>query len=836
MSAKSAAKPTASTISPAKKPLPHWLPDVLGVLALYVLVIGLFHQVVLSNKVFSAGDDTEAAVAWNTFAIREAENGQYPLWCPDVFGGFPSFAAGAYSNYEYVEAPYALAYRWANPRWYADMFTNYVLLLGNYSGPTRGEKWLVALMLYAGLFVYFVIRRLGFAVPLAVLCGLVLAWNPYFISLVTASHGGKLATFIYIPILLYLAWQLYERRRLLDLALFAMVFGWQIQHGGHTQVLFYTGVSVGILFITWAIHELRSGGLTNVALAGGQLFAGVVLAIGVGSLWYFPLLEYVEYSIRGVGPAIGAATQSGYSLADATAWSMHPAELITFVFPSWYGLKSPTYWGDMMFTSSSFYFGIIPLALAIIALIGAKSRFVWGLVALSLFSILLSFGKHFESFYSVFFNYFPFFNKFRTPSLILLLVIFCGALLAAFGYRKLEEHQENEKWIKAFRYALVGAGVLLVISLVGGESLAKSLASLSKVGEAQRYQPGQITQLTNMRADMFATDLTTRLFMLALGLAAMLFFLMKKLTKPVLVGALLLLTAVDLGVFAHQFFEPQTATQQLTGLAPNRVVSALQDEAKKDVFRVFPVGRLNQDNRWAAWGVESWGGYHGAKLRSWQDMSDNLFYNGTNRNFPLNFELLASLNCKYILTEGLLPPDVGLQLAYEDGSAKMACYRLPIAKERAYFADSVMVVADRTQAFETMRRPGFPFTKLTVLDKGPPGAIGNTAQATARVTKHEAHRVEISTDNAQAGLLVLADAYYAPEWRATIDGQPTDIYLVNGFARGTYVAAGAHTVVYEYVAKREGLAVNVATASHFLVLLLVGVGYWMTRRRPEQVA
>lgn len=832
---------SAKNVKPApvateNKPLPKWLPDLLGVLAIYLLVVVLFNQVVIGNKVFSAGDDTEASVALNTFAIREADNGKYPLWCPELFGGFPSFAAGAYSNYEHVEAPYSLAYRWVNPRYWGDMFTNYVLLFGKYSGPTRGEKWLVALMLYAGLFVYYVVRRLGFSVLIAVLSGLVLAWNPYFISLVTASHGGKLATFTYIPIVMFLGWQLFEKRRLFDLALFAMVFGWQVQHGGHTQVLFYSGLSVGILFVTWAIHEMREGGAKRVATAGGQLAAGVLLAIGVGALWYLPLFEYVNSSIRGIGPAIGAAAQSGYSIDDATSWSMAPSELITFVFPSWYGLKSPTYWGDMLFTSSSFYFGVVPLLLAVIALIGKKTRLVWGLLSLSIFSILLSFGKHFITFYGFFFNYVPFFDKFRTPSLILLLVIICSAILAAFGFRKLEENLDNEKWHKAFRYALIAAGVLLVISLVGGEGLAKSLASLSKDGEAQRYQPGQITQLVGQRAAMMATDLTVRMFLLTLSFAAIYFYLVKKLSKQILIGGLLLITVIDLGVFNQNFFTPQPKGDQLTSLNVNRVIAGLQQEEKNDVFRVFPVGRLNQDNRWAAWGVESLGGYHGAKLRSWQDVADNMFYNGTNRNFPINTELLAALNCKYIITEGLLPPDLGYVKAYDDGSAKMAAYQIPNAKGRAYFIDSVLVIQNRTSAFETMKRPGFPFTQVAVLNRELPGRISLDSTATARVTKYEAHRVEIETQNSQNGLMVLADAYYEPEWQATIDGQPTDIYLVDGFVRGVYLQSGRHSVVFEYLGKREAMGVNVATASHFLVLILLGVGYWMIRRKNEVVS
>ncbi|MCB9392027.1 MAG: hypothetical protein H6506_05170, partial [Calditrichaeota bacterium] len=670
------AKPKAHAVPTAeKKPLPRWLPDVIGVLVLYVAVVGMFHEIVLNNKVFSAGDDTVAAMSWNTFAINESESGKFPLWCPEIYGGFPSFAAGAYSIYEHVEAPYSLSYRWVNPRYWADMFTNHVLLLNDYQGPNRGEKWLVALMLYAGLLVFYVIRRQGFGVMLALIGGFVLAWNPYFISLITASHGGKLATFIYIPLLMYLCWQIFEHRRLLDLALFAMVFGWQIQHGGHTQVLFYSGVSVGILYLAWAVSELRQGGLFNTLNAGGQLVLAVVLAVGVGSLWYIPLLEYVGYSIRGAGPALGAAGESGYTLADATAWSMAPSELITFVFPSWYGLQSPMYWGDMLFTSSSFYFGIAPLMLAIVALIGKKTRFMWALIWLSVFSILLSFGKHFESFYSIFFNYVPFFDKFRTPSLILILVMMSAAILLPYGFRNLEEQQDNEKWKKAFRFLLISAAVLLVISLLGGEGLARSMASLTKEGDAQRYQPAQLTMLINQRAALLAGDLTLRLFLLTLSAAAIYLFMIRKLTRTVLLGTLLLLTVIDLGMFAGKFFDPQPKAQQAALLQTNRVVAELQKE--KDVFRVFPVGRLNQDNRWAAWGVESLGGYHGAKMRSWQDMADNLFYNGTNRTFPLNLELLASLNCKYVITDGLLPPDFGLTLAYQDGAAKMAAYQLP---------------------------------------------------------------------------------------------------------------------------------------------------------------
>jgi hypothetical protein len=69
-----------------------------------------------------------------------------------------------------------------------------------------------------------------------------------------------------------------------------------------------------------------------------------------------------------------------------------------------------------------------------------------------------------------------------------------------------------------------------------------------------------------------------------------------------------------------------------------------------------------------------------------------------------------------------------------------------------------------------------------------------------------------------------------------VDGQESEIYLVNGFVRGLYLPAGNHSVVFEYMGNRERLGVNVATASYFLALILVGVGFWMARRKEEEPA
>ncbi|MBU0507557.1 hypothetical protein KKH27_01790, partial [bacterium] len=409
--AKSKARSQTHAASPVKSPtggLKPWQADLIACVAIFLAVFVLFHEIPLEGKSFSRGDDTESAAAMNKFAESETETGEYPLWNPYVFGGFPGLAAGAYFNYEYMGMPFALAYKYLSPRYWAESLTVNIGLLGFWNDRSENGRPLVAYLLFGGLLTFLLLRRLGFDVLIAVFAALLMAWNPYLVSLATAAHGGKLLTYIYMPLVVLFAWNVITKRRLYDFALLAIVFGWQIAMGGHTQILFYSFVTVGILYVMWAIPELRTRASLLVLKPAGLIAAALLLGFAVGALWYVPLLKYLGYSIRGMGPAIAAAgEQAGYSMADATMWSFAPRELLTLIVPSWFGLKSPYYWGDMPFTSSSFYFGIVPLLFAILAFWGKKDRLFWGLVAVSGFSILLSFGRHFEIFYGLFFNLLP---------------------------------------------------------------------------------------------------------------------------------------------------------------------------------------------------------------------------------------------------------------------------------------------------------------------------------------------------------------------------------------------------------------------------------------------
>jgi hypothetical protein len=681
-------------------------------------------------------------------------------------------------------------------------------------------------------------RWLGMRPLISLLGGIVMAWNPYLMSLATAGHGSKLATFAYIPLVVILTFRLCERRRLLDLALLALALGWQVALAGHTQVLFYSFLTIGLIYFTWAVMEWREGKSVLALKPAPMLAVALMLGFAVGALWYIPLVKYLPYSIRGMGPALATgAASAGYSMADATQWSFPPKEILTFIVPSWFGLKSPYYWGDMPFTSSSFYFGVVPLLFAVLAFFGKKDRLFWGLLVVSVFSLLLSFGEHFQSFYAIFFNYLPFFNKFRTPSLIVLLIVLTGMIWAGYGLRFVLGLHNDERWKKFFLYAGIVSLALLAIFLLTGNSLQGMFGSFSKGGEESRYNAQQIQQLTKLRFDMLHKDLVLALLWLALALGACYLYVTRKIKAQALLIGILAITAVDLWRFSNQFFEPTHEAQAYESLEhPNRVVQTLEQD--HSTFRVMPIGRILQDNSWAApkWGVQSLGGYHGAKMRSYQDLLDNVFYNGENRQLPLNLPFYSAMNCKYLVAEGTLPPETGLEMVAQDPQAKLVLYRNPRALERVYFVNNVEVIADREQAMRRIMQPSFPWDTVAVVDQSLPGALAAGADRRASITEYTPHDVKISASSSAPAFLVLSDAAYAPGWEAFDNNRAAKIYTVNTYVRGLYLTAGNHDIEYRYTGKYEHLGVTVATVSHFLVWGLVIGAFLHQRKRREQNA
>jgi len=836
---KKAKKSKRTSPESAKKianfPLTPWQKEALAIFLLFAAVFILFNQLILQDKVFSRGDDTASAMAMERFTeAHKAELGRVPYWCPVIFAGFPSYSAGGYMSYK--TAPNFKYVRWINPMYYV---TQAVVLL-------YGNKWegyvsiLIAFMFFAGLFTYLLLRELKFSRWIAGIFGLIMAWNPYYISLVTASHGGKLLTLVFIPLLLLLTHRVMERRKLLDIALLAMAIGWEIGWGAHAQVIYYAAITIFIYFVVRVVVE-RKDGLRKVAANTGSLLIAGVVGLAIGSLWTIPLYSYIPYSIRGMGPAFAESSVTGLTLDWATGWSFHPFEIVTFAIPSFFGLSSPYYWGWMPFTSSSFYIGIVALVFAIIALIYSRNRIVWFCVALSAIAFLMSLGKHFLPFYQLLFNLLPGFNKFRTPSLIVLLIQIAMIIMAAYGIQAVISGKMGggKSGIPLHRRFLIMAAVcggLLIVFLVLKGILYGGLSSFMfvKEGETAQYKVQMLAQLQHLRFNMFHRDLLVALLLTGLVFLFISFRLKGSLPSTGFLALLAVLTVVDLWIVSHKFFTPHPPSTLEEPLRETAAMSFVKRDPT--LFRVLPLGELFQDNTWMANGIESVGGYQGAKVRRFQDLLDYVLYKGPDPQFPLHHKLVNLLNAKYLISKGRLP-EGQYHAVFADNATGEVVSENSQALRRAFFADTVWVRNSRQDAIHALNDPNWDPATVAIVEQSIPWEPGQ-GERSVEITSYRVEEVVLRANVSRPSLLVLADTNYPGNWHAEIDGRSTPIYMTDYLLRSVIVPPGEHTIRYYFRSRAILAGITLSTVGQILafVLLIAGIGWEWRRRQPTQIS
>lgn len=805
--------------------------DIIAIVLIFLAVFILFNQFILQNKVFSRGDDTVSALSMERFLnAHRNELGRVPYWCPDVFAGFPSYSAGG--NIDYSYAPNYATTRWINPMFYVSKILE--LLYFNH----QHVSWLIALMFLAGWFTYLLLRELGISRWVALLLGLIMAWNPYYISLITAAHGGKLHTLIFLPLILLLTHRVMGKRKLLDIALLGMAVGWTLTEGGHAQVIYYAGLIVVLYFLYRTITEWNEG-LAKVAANVGALAVAGVIGLIMGALWTVPLYSYIPYSIRGMSPAFAESSVQGLSLDWATGWSFHPMEILTFVVPSFFGLQSPYYWGWMPFTSSSFYIGIVPVFFTILALIYSRNRMVWFCAILSIIVFFMSLGEHFLPLYKSLFAILPGFSKFRTPSLILLVMQIALIIMAGFGIQAVLSGKVICKTCRTSldRLFLILAGVcggLFLLALVLKSALFSGLSSFMFVqaGDPSRYNSQTLLRLQQLRFDAFHRDILIALCLIGLLFLLISYKLKGSLSTSGFLALLAVLVIVDMWIISHRFFEPQPRSAYEEPFHPTPVMSFVKKD--NSLFRVLPLGEGFQDNLWMAQGIQSVGGYQGAKVRRFQDLQDYVLYKGPDPNFPLNHNLVDLFNAKYLIAKGRLPGD-RYKIVYADQASGMVVSENPNVMSRAFFVDSVRVLPDRKEVLEAMIDPNWNPRTMAMVEQDIPYEPGS-GDRTVEVVSYKVEEVTLSAQVSRPSLLVLSDTHYPGNWFAEIDGQSAPIYLTDYLFRGVLVPAGKHDVRFYFHCKAIQAGTALSTVGHIVALLflLVGMALEWRKRQTKQ--
>ncbi len=816
-----------TSLSPTKQ-------DLLCIGFLYLITLVLFRGIVFDNAAFADAGDTATALSYAHAGdqIKEAE-GVDVLWMPNFFSGMPTFGNVAYLphnvNYLGTAASKIFNVLYLNAKW----------------------GWIIVHYLLGGIFMFFLMRVWKFSHAIALFAAITFMLSPNAIGLAGEGHGSKLIALMYLPIMVLLTHVLLERRDLLSFGLLSAAIG-TLLFANHMQIVYYVFIVLGMYLLYTVIMDFKNDKL--LVAKKTALFAGALLiGLCISSYVYLSVYEYTTYSIRGGGTA---GSTGGLTYEYATNWSWNPWETINFLIPSFFGFQSPYYWGTMPFHTTTEYIGIIPILLAAIALAYKRNRMTLFFAFLTLIIFLMSFGKHFSVFYNLLFQYLPFFNKFRIPSMILHLVPFTVGVLAAYGMSFLLEKSrtaEIEKLKKGLLYVAGGLAALMIIGFLFKSSIFETLSGsmFSREGELRELQQqyGQqaaqiIPQLKQMRFDFLWKDYVKFVFLFGASAATIIAFLNKKIGDTTFSAALIAILLIDLVIVDTKFINPKPAQALEQNFQPDATILFLKQQP--GLFRVAPLpvgGALFMDNTFAYHGLHSIGGYSPAKLKIYQTMLDSCIGQGPDPSFPLNMNILNMLNAKYIVGQFQLPED-RFQLVNVDQATKKATYLNRTVLPRAFFVKHVDVAKNQTEVFGTLNSAGFNAGEKALIEKALPQEITAPDSASAEITDYKSREIAIKAFTSSQALLVLSEVYYPAGWKAYVDGNETEIFKTNYILRSIVVPAGKHDVVFKFDPPLYETGWNLSRAAWGVAFLCIVIGLWQTPairsrfggKKREQVA
>ena len=783
-------------------------------------VLAFFYPIVL-GKVFVSPDSVAPAgfakIAMDALHTRHV----YALWNPYHFLGMPSFGSLAFVPFVYPLDP-------------VFGFLNTALHFPDLT-------WLLVHYLLIAVGMIALIRALGAGADAALLGAAAFALTPNLVAVGAFGHGSQIMTAAWLPLLFLLYDRFARRGSLLALAGFAFAAAFQLLRG-HVQIVFYSWLALGLYALVLAIAAARARRGAEAARAVGGLAAGLALGFGMSAFLYFPVHEYAKLSIRSAGEGSGAGFEY------ATSWSFHPKEMLTFVIPSMFGFGGRTYWGTMPFTDYPNYMGIIPLALALYGARTARgaARAYWiGLAALAL---MVSFGKHVKPLYELIYQYVPYFNKFRVPVMILVLLQFAVAVLAALGLdlalspgrgepagARAPARDAGKKGASASAgrgKGDMGAAWMRAAILAGavavGVVVLLQLLSPSILATASKARPWMNAAAARQALDMATVDALRSGILLAAAFAAIAFERRGRLTRTAAALLVVGLTLVDLWTVDRKIIDPQlgSKSQYAENFSETPEVTFLRRDTTE--FRVLPL-QWN-DSRLAAYGIASVLGYHPAKPRLYQAFMDTV-------GLP-NLRVVRFLNVKYVLTDGYYPDTTGGVVLRHDGPVKV--YEIQGAMPRAYVVHRIRPVRDPSTALAFLRAADFfePRSEAVWSDPPPYPALAQPSvpDSVTRI-RYDLNGSEYLVSTAAPGLFVQSDQF-DPDWTATVDGKPAPIYRVNYLMRGIVVPPGVHRIRLRYMPEALTAGIQVSVASVILALLLGVAGIWQLwrTRRPRRSA
>ena len=822
------------------------------------LLLIMFYPALEGKTIFQ-----EDVLSWKANA-KEAldyhkKTGEQAYWANNVFSGMPTYQI--------------TIKHWGNLFLHIDKLLT--LFLPFFMG--------IIFLMFAGFYLFT--RWLKMDHRAALLGAIAFTLSSYFFIILAVGHNSKAHAIAYMLPYLISVFFLYRGKFILGGLLTTAILALELSCN-HIQVTYYLAFMVLFLVVSEFIYAIKEKRIKLFFIAAGIHVISVLFAVLINFSNIYTTYEYSKYTIRGKSELSKKENTKGLDKSYITAWSYSPSETWTLIIPNAKGgasqpikienqellssINKPEvrgfigdwsqYWGEQPGTSGPVYVGMVITFLFLLSLFWSSHPLKWPLFLISLLATVLSWGHHASWLTDFFIKYVPLYDKFRAPSMWLIVVELTIPLLAVFLIHDLITQKEAlQKKLKSF-YIIGGSLAFILLLFWVTPTTFFSFISSNDTQYIEQYKnyfaqqvqdPSQTAQieaffndfqqeLVNTRVAIFQKDVMRSFIFLALTFLVLLGYLKWKIKPAYLITAVGLLIAIDMIPVDKRYLNEKSFVPKAKAEKP--FVPSLADsyilQDNPDGYRVLNLTVNVFNDATTSYFHRNIGGYHAAKLMRYQELIENqlspeiqlLISQLQNGVSPERLDsslaklgIINMLNTKYIIINKDAQPIVN---PHHCGFAWFV--------KKFHLVDhadeEIIRVGEINPRYEAVIDKRFA-NLLKTLDL----SHRDTTASIVR-TKITPNEVSFKVNTTTPQLAVISEIWY-PEWEVFIDGKKTELLRVNYVLRGVVVPAGAKEITMKIHPKTFIMSSWISFASSTLILLLLvgaSVTFYLKQKKEQK--
>ena len=690
-------------------------------------------------------------------------------------------------------------------------------------------------------------------------------------------------------------WKEWLPKTVMGATLFGLALSMQIK-ANHVQITYY----LAIVIFTYAIaqlvdlciHKEKRAKLGRFFAASGLLLVLGLVGMATNANKLIPTYEYTEYTMRG-GSELSSDSDThnskGLDLEYATAWSYGINEMPNLLIPNFNGGSSsgaldldsetgkllkragqprlretlkhmPLYWGPQPFTAGPMYLGAISIFLFVLGICLIKGREKWWIIISSLIAIMLAWGNHFMWFTRLWFDYAPFYNKFRTVSMALTVLQVTVPLLGFLVLDRFAKEQYEKKDFMKAGYIAYGitAGFCLLCMLMPG-------IAGTYTGAADAGQPDiLIDALIVDRQSLMTRDALRSLIFITIAFALMIWAFripktdavgkngsfVRKGRMSIMAIAMVALVWIDMSSIGKRFLNKEhfvTKKDFSAQYEPRLVDEIILEDTSLD-YRVLDLSVNTFNSSIPSYHHKTIGGYSPVKLQRYQDLiekyitseirsihkviGESATVSEVSANLPY-LPVTSMLNGKYIILGDDLMP-------VENINAFGNCWFVGNAVPATTPDEEIALIGAVDLRNTAVIGDDFKWAHVAI-EKNASNDVN--ASSTIRLTHYAPNELRYAYNTQGECAALFSEIYYPKGWKAWIEpageygevrgghytptarGQEIDLFRANWMLRGAVIPSGEGQLImrFEPESYRIGKNISIASSITLIILLLISI-------------